>query len=293
MFSKVSWVYFTNKLFAKGPRGESSRHAKRAFQKQGSFFSLSKTVMVLVFVFLFLPLIVVVAKSFNDNRGVEWTEFSLRWYRELLFNSETLWISVKNSLIVALVSSILATLLGTFAAIGVSWFRFRGKNLIHGMIFLPMVLPEVILGTSLLLFFTAINIEGGLFTITVAHVTFNLPFVFLMVMARLDEFDYSIVEASRDLGATEFQSMFRVILPSISPGIISGFLMAVTMSLEDYVITYLVSGKGSTTLPLYVFSTIRYGVSPVLNAFSFVLILATAFVVLALRKFLKMIAAAK
>ena len=98
MFSKVSWVYFTNKLFARGPRGESSRHAKRAFQKQGSFFSLSKTVMVLVFVFLFLPLIVVVAKSFNDNRGVEWTEFSLRWYRELLFNSETLWISITGLL---------------------------------------------------------------------------------------------------------------------------------------------------------------------------------------------------
>ncbi|MDR2897626.1 MAG: ABC transporter permease subunit, partial [Spirochaetaceae bacterium] len=133
----------------------------------------------------------------------------------------------------------------------------------------------------------------GLFTIFAAHTTFCLPFVFLLVLARLDEFDYSIIEAAYDLGATERQTMFRVLLPAIMPGILSGFLIAMTMSLEDFVITFFVSGPGSATLPIYVYSMIRFGVSPVINALSFVMILATVFIAFALRKFLKNIAAAK
>ena len=157
--------------------------------------------------------------------------------------------------------------------------------------FLPMILPEIIIGVSLLVFFAGIKLKLGLFTIFIAHTTFNLPFVFLMVMARLDEFDYSIIEAAHDLGASERQTLLRVIVPVCMPGIISGFLTAVTLSLEDFVITFFVSGPGSTTLPLYVYSAIRFGVSPVINALSVVMILGTVVLTYSLRNFLKYIAA--
>ena len=134
------------------------------------------------------------------------------------------------------------------------------------------------MGVAMLVFFSWIKIPLGLFTIFIAHTTFCLPFVYLMVSARVDNFDYSIIEAAHDLGATEVQTLFKVIIPSIMPGIISGFMMSVTMSMEAYVITSLVSGPGSTTLPLYVYSMIRFGVSPVINALSFVLILAIAII---------------
>ena len=194
-------------------------------------------------------------------------------------------------MIVAVSSAIVATILGTLASIGVSWYKFFGKSYIQTISFLPMVLPEVIMGLSLLIFFSAIKMSLGLVTIFIAHTTFCLPFVFLMVTARLDEFDYSIIEASHDLGANELQTLFKVIIPAILPGIISGFMMSITMSLEDYVITYLVSGPGSTTLPLYVYSMIRFGVSPVINALSFVLIAIICIITFILRKGLKSFAA--
>ena len=154
-----------------------------------------------------------------------------------------------------------------------------------------MILPEVIVGVSTLIFFSRVHIPLGLFTIFAAHTTFCLPFVYLMVKARLDEFDFSIIEAAHDLGATEFQTLVKVVVPSLLPGILSGFLIAITMSLEDFVITFFVSGPGSTTLPLYVYSMIRFGVSPVINSLSCVMILATCLIAFALRKGLKTVAA--
>ncbi len=197
-----------------------------------------------------------------------------------------------NSLVVAITSGIVATILGTLASIGVSWYKFIGKSYIQTVSFLPMVLPEVIMGISLLIFFSGVKMSLGLFTIFIAHTTFCLPFVYLMVSARVDEFDYSIIEASHDLGANEVQTLWKVIIPAIMPGIISGFMMSVTMSLEDYVITALVSGPGSSTLPLYVYSMIRFGVSPVINALSFVLILIITVVAVILKNRLKSFAAA-
>ncbi|HPB42639.1 MAG TPA: ABC transporter permease, partial [Sphaerochaeta sp.] len=157
--------------------------------------------------------------------------------------------------------------------------------------YLPMVLPEVIIGISMLIFFSSVKIKLGMFTIFVAHATFNLPFVFMMVQARLDEFDYSTIEAARDLGANERQALVKVVVPAIMPAILSSFLMCTTMSLEDFVITFFVSGPGSGTLPLYVYSMIRYGVSPVINALSFVMILGTMLIAFAFRRFLKTAAA--
>ncbi len=277
---------------SKKQSSENFRHAKKQWKKKRRTWSFSNTMLGLSLAFLFIPLFVIVFYSFNDSKDTSFTNFSFIWYEKLIFESAPLWTSLFNSLLVAFTSAIVATVLGSLAAIGISWYKFFGKNYIQTISFLPMVLPEVIMGVSMLIFFSALKMELGLFTIFIAHTTFCLPFVYLMVSARVDEFDYSIIEASHDLGATELQTLTKVVIPAIMPGIVAGFMMSVTMSLEDYVITALVSGPGSTTLPLYVYSMIRFGVSPVINALSFVLILAIVLIVFLLRKGLKGFAAA-
>lgn len=278
---------------APGPREiqEPQKTAKGHMFCDHRKFGFSNIMLVLVVGFLFLPLVVVVSYSFNATKGMRWTGLSLAWYQKLFMDSSELWHAFGNSLVIAITSSMVATILGSLAAIGIKWYKFKSRMYIQITSFLPMVLPEVIIGISMLIFFTAVKIPLGMFSIFVAHTTFNLPFVFLLVNARLDEFDFSIIEAARDLGATEGQTLVKVIIPSIMPGVMSGFLMAVTMSLEDFVITFFVSGPGSTTLPLYVYSMIRYGVSPVINALSFVLILGIMLAALVFRRFLKTIAA--
>ncbi len=275
------------------PSSEPARHARKAFNRNKSKFSFSLTVLVFTLLFLFIPLFVTIIFSFNEAKSGEFTGLSLRWYKDLIFNSDDLWDSFLNSFLVAISSGLVATIIGTIAAIGIRWYKFRGKAYIQAINFLPMVLPEVIIGVSMLIFFAGVKIQLGLLTIFIAHTTFCLPFVFMIVLARIDEFDYSIVEAAHDLGATSRQTMIKVIIPAITPAIMSAFMMAVTLSLEDFVITFFVSGPGSTTLPLYVYSMIRFGVSPVINALSCVIILGTVIIAFILRKFLKTFAAAK
>ncbi|MFA7671194.1 MAG: ABC transporter permease [Sphaerochaetaceae bacterium] len=251
----------------------------------------STVVLVFSIIFLFIPLFVVTFFSLNSAKGMQWEGASLIWYKKLIFDSPSLWVAFKNSLIIAFSSSVTAVLIGALAAVGIKWYRFHGKTYITTVSYLPMVLPEVIIGISMLIFFSAVKIKLGMFTIFVAHTTFNLPFVFMLVSARLDEFDFSTVEAARDLGATERQTLLKVIIPSIIPAVLSGLLMCITMSLEDFVITFFVSGPGSGTLPLYVYSMIRYGVSPVINALSFVMIMGTMIIAFIFRNFLKSVAA--
>jgi spermidine/putrescine transport system permease protein len=275
-------------LKPRSPLGEAARHAKRAYRTRSSF---SLIVFIATVVFLFLPLCVLVLYSFNASKGMNWSGFSFVWYEELFFHSRDLWRSFWNSIFIAFTSAATATFIGALGAIGVNWYRFKLRNYIQTISFLPMILPEIIIGVSLLIFFTGIKLNLGLLTIFIAHTTFNLPFVFLMVMARLDEFDFSIIEAAHDLGANEMQTLLKVTIPICMPGIVSGFLTAVTISLEDFVITYFVSGPGSSTLPLYIYSAIRFGVSPVINALSVVMILGTVLLTYLLRNFLKYIAA--
>ena len=254
-------------------------------------FSFSDTMLVFAILFLFIPLFVVTFFSFNSAKGMQWERASLIWYKTLIFNSPSLWLAFKNSIIIALTSSISATALGSLAAIGITWYRFKGRSYITTISYLPMVLPEVIIGISMLIFFSAVKVKLGMFTIFAAHTTFNLPFVFMMVQARLGEFDFSTIEAARDLGANERQALTKVVVPAIMPAILSSFLMCTTMSLEDFVITFFVSGPGSGTLPLYVYSMIRYGVSPVINALSFVMIFGTMLIAFTFRRFLTTVAA--
>lgn len=279
------------KLRKNHPKSENFRHAKRNWKKRAQTFSFSNFTLCLTFLFLYIPLFVIIVFSFNKSEGANFTGFSFRWYEELFLNSGDLWMSLLYSAIVALSSAMIATIFGTLAAIGISWYRFFGRNYIQSVSFLPMVLPEVIMGVSLLIFLSGINMNLGLGTIIIAHATFCLPFAYLMVSSRVDEFDYSIIEASHDLGANETQTLFKVIIPAIMPGIMSGFMMSVTLSIEDFVITSLVNGNVET-LPIFVYNMIRHGVSPVINALSFVLIMIICCIAILLRKGLKSFAAA-
>lgn len=258
-----------------------------------SKFSFSHLVLVLTVAFLLLPLLVIIFYSFNSTKGATFTGFSLKWYFELFEDSADLFTALYNSLFIAVTAGIASTIIATLAAIGVKWYTFKAKKYIQIITYLPMVLPDIILGISIVLFFSGAHFPLGLFTIFVAHTTFCIPFVYLTVLSRLDEFDQSVVEAARDLGATERQTLSKIIVPMILPGIMSGFVMAITLSLEDFIITFFVSGPGSTTLPIYMYSLIRYGVSPVVNALSFFMILSITVVAITLRFFLKDIATSR
>jgi spermidine/putrescine transport system permease protein len=253
--------------------------------RRGPGFSLA--MFVLTMAFFYLPLGLLVAFSCNASRTMHWGGFSLHWYHELFFNSSTLWHSFGNSAIIATTSASLATAIGTLGAIGIYWYKFRFKKVIQVATFLPLIMPEIIMGVSLLIFFEKVGIKLSLMTVFLAHVTFNIPFVLLIVMARLEEFDYAIIEAAHDLGAGEFDVLRRVVIPMSLPGIIAGFLMAITLSLEDFVITFFVAGPGASTLPLHIYSMIRFGVSPVINALSVIIIAGTFVLAFSTQRFYK------
>ena len=237
----------------------------------------------LVFAFLYLPILALVVLSFNDNRLVGvWGGASLRWYRELAGDTAVL-SALRNSLTVAVLSTIVATALGTAAAIALERYRWRGRRTFDGMLFLPVIIPDVTMAVMMLLFFVQVfrfagNLFGftggfGLTTIILSHVAFNISFVAIVVRARLSGMNRVLEEAAADLYASRWQAFRYVTLPLIAPGIAGGALLALTLSLDDVVITSFVSGPGSTTLPVYVFGLVRRGVTPLINAVS-VLMLA-------------------
>jgi spermidine/putrescine transport system permease protein len=180
-----------------------------------------------------------------------------------------------------------ATVIGTLGAIAINWYRFKAKTYVRAMSFLPLILPEIIIGVSLLIFFRMLGLELNLFTIILAHISFTIPFVLLMVMARLGEFDYSIIEAARDLGANENQTLTKVILPISVPGILAGFITAFTLSLEDFVVTFFVTGSGSDTLPIFIYNQIKRKLPPEINAFSVVLVGLTVLILFLARRSIK------
>ena len=243
---------------------------------------ISLLFFVLVMIFFYLPIVMLITLSFNSSKSFSLSGFSLRWYIELFQNSPELWTAFGRSLVIGITSSIFSVAVATFGAIGIKWYNSRIKNYVKFLI----------IGVSLLIFFNMQvgmykGIEMGMTTVFIAHTTFNIPFSLFIIMARLDEFDYSIVEASRDLGASEVQTLIKVILPAMMPGIISAFLMAMTMSLDDFVITSFVTGTNSNTLPVQIYSMIKFGVSPVINALSTILIVGTIVLSLSSRKLQK------
>ena len=237
------------------------------------FSWFNATSLTIGFAFLYLPMVLLVIYSFNESRLVTvWAGFSTKWYGELLRDEAFLdaaWVTLK----VGVFSSTLATLLGTMAAyVLVRAGRFHGRTLFSGMIYAPLVMPEVITGLSLLLLFIGIGLDRGVFTIVLAHTTFSMCYVSVVVSSRLANFDRALEEAALDLGCSPFDAFRLVTLPIIAPAVISGWLLAFTLSLDDLVIASFTTGPSATTLPIKIFSSIRLGVSPEINALSTVLI---------------------
>lgn len=241
------------------------------------FTFFNATSLVVGFAFLYLPILLLVGFSFNDSRLVTvWGGFSTRWYAALLRNEalmEAAWVTLR----IGLVSASLATFLGTLAALALTRYgRFPGRTLFTGMVYAPMVMPEVITGLSLLLFFVAIDMDRGFWTITLAHTTLTLCFVTVVVQARLLTLDRSLEEAAMDLGAPPLRTFFSVTMPLIAPSVAAGFLLAFTLSLDDLVVASFNTGPGATTLPIRIYSAVRLGLSPEINAASTILIVLVA-----------------
>jgi spermidine/putrescine transport system permease protein len=225
--------------------------------------------------FLYAPILVLMFFSFNSTRSTQvWTGFSLEWYGELL-RDQSVHDALRTSLIVGVMATAIATVIGTFAALALSRHGFRGQTFADTTIYAATVMPEIVVGVSLLVFFVAMQFALGITTIIIAHVAFTISFVTIVVRARLSGMDRSIEEAAQDLGANPVQTFLRVTLPLILPGVMAGALLAFTLSFDDFVITFFVSGVGSSTLPLKIYSMIKFGVSPVINALSTVVLVAT------------------
>jgi len=240
---------------------------------------------VLVYIFLYAPIALLVVFSFNDNRNVAiWTEPSLRWYGQILQDAAVM-NALRNSLVVALISTIVSSIVGTMLAISLERFRYRGRGVLDGLAYLPIIIPDVTMAVMLLIFFfqafglldslTGISLTNGLHTIILAHIAFNISFVAVVVRARIAQFDKALEEAAADLYATRWQTFLKVTFPLILPGVAGGALLALTLSLDDVVVTQFVSGAGSTTLPVYVFGLVRRGVTPLINAVSVVMLVAS------------------
>jgi spermidine/putrescine transport system permease protein len=230
------------------------------------------SVSVMDLCFLYLPIVVLVLFSFNTSRlSAVWQGFTFQWYWALAAD-ESLFQALQNSLVVAIPSTVVATVLGVGLAVGLQSRARASGRIVESLLLLPLVIPEVMLGVALLLFFVLINLPLGLMTIMLGHVTFNLPVVVVIVLARLRNLDPRLTEAARDLGATQAQAFRSVTLPLLMPAVGGAMLLAFTLSLDDFIVTFFTAGPGSTTLPLKVYSMLKSGISPVINALSAILV---------------------
>lgn len=231
---------------------------------------------IAVMVFFYLPIFFLVINSFNASRyAAKWTGFSMKWY-ERLGEREDIIVALGTSLKIAALSAVASMVLGTTAAFALHRYRSRLQDFHRLLVTVPLVLPDILMGMSLLLLFVAVGMDLSLLTITLAHVTFCMSYVALVVLARLEGFDFTLLEAARDLGASRFQTMTRVALPLLAPGILAGGLLAFTLSIDDYVVTYFVKGPGADTLPTLVYSMIKKSKDlPVINALSSLMLVVT------------------
>jgi spermidine/putrescine transport system permease protein len=241
----------------------------------------SKVISGFAFFLLYAPLISLVTYSFlgpsnGPGSPLQWTMF---WYSKVLANQQVLE-AFKVSVWVGIWSTLISTLLGTSAALAIERYRFPGRKIFDGLIHLPLIMPEIVLGLSLLIWFVLLGITLGTFSIILAHITFSVSYVIITVKARLDGFDYSLEEAAMDLGATRLQTFWKVTFPLIWPGVLSGALMAFTLSFDDFLITFFTAGAGSDTLPLKIYAMIKFGVSPEINALSTLMLAITLVLVL-------------
>ncbi|MGB3265391.1 MAG: ABC transporter permease [Microcoleus sp.] len=260
----------------------------------------------LAFAFLYLPILILIIYSFNTSRfNAVWRGFTLDWYRSLFSNagatiassSSGILPALNNSLLIAAISTVLATIFGTMLALALERFHFPGRKAVEALLFLPIIMPEITIGISLLVFFTlafrivenltGIRLNLGLPTVIIGHVAFNISFVTITVRARLAELDPTLEQAAFDLGANEWRTFWRITFPLISPAIFSAALLAFTLSLDDFVVTFFTTGVGSMTLPLFVYGMIKFAVTPAINAISTLMLFASLLLVVSSLKIKK------
>ena len=235
-----------------------------------------------VYLFLYVPIAVMIALSFNDSRtAIVWKGFTTRWYRAL-FTGEAIarvdpnqaWIALQNSLFIAVVTVVVSVALGTMLALALDRYAFPGRGLFQGVVYMPLIIPSIVMGISLLLFFNIAGITQGVWTAIIGHVAFDISYVTVIVLARLQSFDRTLEEAAQDLGATEFETFRWVTMPLIKPGIIAGALLGFAMSFDDFVVTFFIIGN-QLTLPIFFFGMVRQGISPGVNVIATLILVGT------------------
>ena len=245
---------------------------------------LKKTYTFIIFLFLYAPIAILMLYSFNDARSRgRWGGFTLRWYKEL-FSDSSIMSALLNTLIIAFVSAAVAAVVGTFAALGIHFMGKRTKGIIMKITYIPVMNPDIVTGVSLMLLFMFLHIPSGYITLILAHITFNIPYVILSVLPKLQQLNPHLFEAAEDLGAGFFYTFRKVILPEISSGIITGFLLALTLSIDDFVVSFFTKGAGISTLSVLIYAMARKNVSPTINALSTIMFVSVMIMLIIVNK---------
>lgn len=245
---------------------------------------LSRIYMGIIFLFLYAPIIVLAVFSFNESKSRgNWTGFSFKWYIEL-FQDQDIRQAFYYTITIAIVSAVVSTILGTIAAIGINSMKGKTKALTLNVNYLPVVNPDIVTGISLMILYISFNIDFGFNTILISHIVFNTPYVILSILPKLKQLDVNMTEAAMDLGATPMYALRKVIIPEIKPGIIAGFLMAFTLSIDDFIISYFTKGEGVTNLSIVIYSMARRGVRPTINALSTIMLTAVLLLMILINK---------
>jgi len=233
-----------------------------------------------VYLFLYFPILIIVVFSFNDtSRSLVWKGFTTQWYTELFRDTNLLSVT-GHSLIIGVLAATIATAIGTIAAVSLFRYRFWGKKLLHGLLFVMIVTPEIVMGIALLLLYSSLDLPLGFWSLLLAHITLCIPFVTITVYSRITTLDKAIFEAARDLGATDFTIFSKIIIPLLSPSIIAGWLLSFTLSLDDVITSYFVSGPSFSILPLKVYAMVRLGIKPEINALCTLLLILTLLIII-------------
>ncbi len=241
---------------------------------------LERFYLVIIFVFLYAPIVTLMILSFNESKYMsQWGGFSLKWYTEM-FESSMIMSALRNTLVIALLSSVIATVIGTAACLAIQKMKPKSRAVIMGLTNIPMLNADIVTGISLMLCFIAFGVSLGFQTVLIAHITFNIPYVILSVMPKVKQLEPSTYEAALDLGATPVYAFFKITFPDILPGILSGFLLAFTMSLDDFIITHFTRGAGINTLSTLIYSEVRKGIRPSLYALSTILFVSVLILLL-------------
>ena len=236
--------------------------------------------LILIYGFLYLPILVLVVYSFNDSKySLEWQGMTWAWYQNLFDDPDLLQVAL-NSTLIATLSATVATGIGTLAAVALYRYEFFGKPLLQSLIFVLMMTPDIVMGIALLILFVSLSLPLGFWTLLLAHITFNIPFVVVTVLSRISGFDRHLIEAAKDLGATEFQTVRRIVLPLLMPAVAAGWLLSFTLSMDDVMVSFFVTGPTFEILPLKIYSMVRLGVTPEINALCTIMLGITLILIL-------------